>query len=295
MKPAAITILTGCIPVFAAMLLLSCGIDALPSTYQCVKDTDCSGGRVCQAGLCTEAASDCNSDTQCTEPQLCIDGLCTDPICNDDFCIPPFCRNNCDCNSDSWCFRGRCTILDDQCHEASDCSEGYGCNEQNPGDRCTRKRCEFIEIECTTPADCESSYTLCEQGKCINPRCFYAQTCQAGLTCRNYDCVPVECEQASDCSTTGNQTCFRGRCLQLYCDQGGHQACPWGTVCYYDICQALPCGEDIGCMSQTICRNGFCQVPECDSNADCLPVEACDAGQCMLTVPATPLRKRHAP
>ena len=66
MKPAAITVVTGLVPVLAAALLLSCSIDALPAAYQCIKDADCTRGQVCQAGACIDAVSDCNDDDQCS-------------------------------------------------------------------------------------------------------------------------------------------------------------------------------------------------------------------------------------
>ena len=166
-------------PRVAALLYVCRSGDCL---RQCLNDTLCGAGFLCEAGTCARAR--CTTRTDCPEGQYCTSataGRCLE--------YQP-CDSNAACGPNS------------ECRAFS----GAACP---PGFDCATKLCQalprcLVDTDCAAAAYCRDSH--CQPGA----TCRTGLACPGGLTCVANRCVPGVCRGSAECAP--GDACTDGVC-----------------------------------------------------------------------------------
>ncbi len=253
---------SACLAPLFASLLVACAACHHRTTgadggAPCQTTADCSGGKVCIAGAC----SNCNSDAQCRPKEQCDPSslLCTLRSGWGDQC-----QLNSDCKAGQVCHQGLCTSQGDVTF----------CLNPNAPDACPAgQRCNFTNLVCEQDLGCYS-----------DADCISTEICNLGT----HECEPR-------CTTDNQSTvcavgfkCVSGRCVQCVVDSD----CPAGFTCDVAAGRCATQGQCFTNRDCTVpdvcnCRTGTCTAPPppCSSNEDCCqPKYACDvaSGQCII-------------
>lgn len=212
--------------------------DEPPRRDPCDADGDCSDGRICEAGFCSEAI--CEGDGDCgSQLQTCRDGRCRDRclgpgtcirggICVNGACEPPECNVKEDCGDPlKTCDGGACVDVDPcqedgECDDVSRCIDG-ACEplQECGGDRncadneiCSGGRCREQGV-CDDDAGCGDAED-CIGGRCVPFVCRGQADCDAGLECRGGECLaPVDAPISEVIILSRSRTLFPDQQVQL--------------------------------------------------------------------------------
>ncbi|MCA9547871.1 MAG: hypothetical protein KC613_25880, partial [Myxococcales bacterium] len=239
----------------------------------CRDDSDCAVGSVCgPAQVCVG----CVVDDHCPPGQRCIAEACGDG-----------CRGDRDCRAEQICEANRCQ---DGCRMDSDCAQGriceggacqdgcQGADDCAPGERCELGRCKPGEA-CSDDGDCPGDLA-CREGACVPLACEDVSDCPDGVSwgCVEGTCVRGGCQLAGACEVGGI------RCVHtpaLVCD-AGRQRLTWGG-----LCEEMGEGDDLQCVADTSgpprqiealtdCPAGQHCVEGAAGEAACAPRGECD-------------------
>ena len=236
------------------------------SCVQCINNTHCSGGLICNQE--THTCVECDSANACTDSNKRVCNLVSKT------CVQ--CNSQSDCNSVtlSQAKSKYCDAGTGMCKIAS-CNDGYHLKN----DTCildTADQCGPSEIKCAIP---HASGHVCLSGNCVATSCEpgYHLGVKAGsnaLVC--VDDTTTACgATTNDCTKmiSGNITqveCNNGICEVKACKDGSHvttdkRSCAKDT---YLTCgpNDLNCSEEIKNSKSTRCTDGQCFATECDVN-----------------------------
>ncbi len=281
----------------------------VPTNGQCLNDSECPEGRVCQGGVCVVPEQmtpmTCQGDADCSDGARCVDGACQG---NEEGCA-----DDSDCNLGERCVEGDCRsesgacMVDVECPPGQRCQEGMcvpapsqGCMgdaECAMGQRCVDGQCVANPGGCAGDADCPMGET-CQDGMCAVPPggCLNDNECGPNASCVNGRCEPnnmPECAGNADCAD--GMICRNGQCLPENNNNGGECVvdgdCLPGLQCVQGMCQIAeglgdPCDPNGQCPGPLVCVAGIC-LPnvfedECQQDADCGEGMRCDAGACVM-------------
>ncbi len=175
--------------------------------YDCLTNSDCSGGQVCVNNACVA----CTNNAQCANGQICQNGACKIPQCvsnagcnNGQVCV----NNNCvACTSNAQCANGQ--VCQNGACAVPQCIDNLGCKN---GQVCVNNNC----VACTTNAQCGQGFQ-CKAGVCVDPQCASNGDCNNGQVCVNGACVA--CSHDNQCSNGWH--CEQGVC-RGGCGRGNH-------------------------------------------------------------------------
>lgn len=236
------------------------------SCVQCINNTHCSGGLICNQD--THTCVECDSANACKDSNKRVCNLVSKT------CVQ--CNAQSDCNSVtlSQAKSKYCDAGTGMCKIAS-CNDGYHLKN----DTCildTADQCGPSEIKCAIP---HASGHVCLSGNCVATSCEpgYHLGVKAGsnaLVC--VDDTTTACgATTNDCTKmiSGNITqveCNNGICEVKACKNGSHvttdkRSCAKDT---YLTCgpNDLNCSEEIKNSKSTRCTDGQCFATECDVN-----------------------------
>lgn len=108
----------------------------------CLKDGNCSGGKICKDYKCVEPPPECTEDKDCKDSKVCVNGVCVEP---------PECAKDEDCEFGKECKDGKCAVK--QCEADQDCPDGY---------------CDTADKVCMACADVEGVGRVCQDGSEVN-------------------------------------------------------------------------------------------------------------------------------
>ncbi|MBN2497339.1 MAG: hypothetical protein JXR96_22300 [Deltaproteobacteria bacterium] len=242
--------------------------------YECIYDTDCSGGQVCRNGACV--------------------GPCEGLICED----PP---------GDASCYEipGECRF--------GNCSytplaDGTDCESEDPctvNGVCHQGICAGEPLVCNTPpaATCTDGTTLrtyTSSGRCVDGDCVYDHaevTCSQGCAdgrCVGDPCAGVTCDSPPEPAVCYVEpgTCSSGECSYDYndghiCDDGDpcrvQDSCRQGVCAGVPMqCTSPPANECDGSTAVIYDSRGTCSGGQCEygsQRVEC--AEGCEGGQCL--------------
>jgi len=181
----------------------------------CLADSNCADGNVCEWGLCVECDDnfDCDDDVSCNGEETCDVGMCVSGIstceageyCNEisDLCVDCLYDADCDdgnfCNGVEICDVGSCFAGSTPCEVDQQCDEDY--------DDCVEcldsSHCEDDSLYCTGGPICEEGLCGFEDGPCeveslvcdevadLCVECLYDGHCSTGYECFNGVCAPA--------------------------------------------------------------------------------------------------------
>jgi len=279
---------------------------------ECVRDTDCQTGFVCENQRCVEKSDPCQP-SPCGPGAACSVTRTGNAICR---CEPGLIPNP-----------DTITGCKPECVIDPDCQRGFVCQNH----RCVEKPDPCIPSPCGPGADCSVTRTgnaicRCQPGLIPNPdtitgckpECVIDPDCQSGYVCTNQKCVerpdpcnPSPCGPGAICTVNfgGNPICR--------CEAGlipkpdtitgcGPECvrdpdCSTGFVCQNqkcvvkpDPCNPTPCGPNTFCTNVRgnpicKCQSGFIPKPdtitgcdrECYSNPDCQQGYVCQSFRCV--------------
>ncbi len=189
----------------------------------------------------------------------------------------PVCHTNGDCDIESYCVSGVCTVSKD-CDSDAFCPTSFYCDYRhtcvptvtgycrNDSECASTEQC--IEARCRTKTGlCQFNYQCGAARGCVNSECAALCTkdsdCGSGTTCQSGFCrapAVAECDVSRSCDGDGH--CVDGRCLPR---------CKGSNDCESskDVC-----GED------GFCRADWQPHPTCTGNSDCQSGHVCVAGTC---------------
>ncbi|MFC1682544.1 hypothetical protein ACFL0X_02920, partial [Nanoarchaeota archaeon] len=156
---------------------------------ECIVNSDCSTGEICEDNVCEEVECIVNSD--CSTGEICEDNVCEE--------VPPGCVPDCldkNCGGDGC--GGSCGICEDEwkCSENGNCVYNLNCLDT----------CDFLDYGCGT-------HTICD----VSVNCG---TCSSGYFCNEtYTCVVLGSECTSDSDCDSGEECLGGECVDE--DNGG--------------------------------------------------------------------------
>ena len=204
----------------------------------CADARDCSGGRICIEGLCT----DCVLDPECADDGVCQSGRC---------CTvgTEACACGTGCAAGLTCVADRCAPTDPPCQPgAADCPCGpqRACADAN--DRCVDGACEacvagVLQCPCDTGDTCQGELQ-CRDGRCaepVVPQCDVAACAALGRVCADL---------AGDCGACDAAGGF------IEADDGTCRSAV-GSPCTDDT----QCSGDERCVSLLPGRAATCVVP----------------------------------
>ena len=252
-------------------------LDALVSQPECVSDSDCPAGEVCDGGTCG-VAPECTSDAECSESEWCVQGECLPLLAS--------CGSDADCPAGQACINGACEPAIAGCNSDADCPPGMGCSNGT----CKPKEAPT----CTTDADCAPS-GLCVNGFCkeLPPSlCTTDAECPDGFVCTPTGmckALPPEEECTSDADCQPFESCVAGACIIELIECETSLDCPEGYTCTSTgICKppaAGSCTSDDECPGGQECVDGACKPPiisvGCEDATQCNPAQACVDGECV--------------
>ncbi|HET6149456.1 MAG TPA: cellulose binding domain-containing protein [Polyangia bacterium] len=196
----------------------------------CRTTADCSGGNVCNGGVCGRKVQ----GASCMLGNECASGTCQQGVCCDMVCSSP-CKA---CNQAS--SLGRCTNLPQGSAPSGECklSDPSTCGNDGTCDGVGNCRLHRMGTQCK-PATC-SGVT-----KTVAARCDGAGVCVDGTT---QPCEPYQC------GTNGN-------CLSVCNSANGNADCAMGNTCDGMSCGKKPLGAT--CMLAGECGSNLCEQGVC--------------------------------
>lgn len=264
--------------------------------------SECSGGFVCEGGICVlpvEVGGDgqpCGPRGRCGPGLVCdrssdATGVCTTP--------PGGCGRNgeacCslgdgegECGGLLGCDSGSCVECrgaSSSCASGEDCCDGTVCRPSPSLMRC----CRGAGGACENSLDCCGMMRCGAGGTCQcggeDSFCLDSSECCSGLTCEEFQCRPA----GPVCADAGTTTCEESSqcCGGLACSE----VRPTPTAAPVRQCcagGATACEEDGECCGRMECEGGECQcVPKdglCDRDLECCQSDGhefiCVAGAC---------------
>jgi hypothetical protein len=186
-----------------------CSIDHRSGDFECTRQQDCNGGRICDDGFCIDPHA---ADAPVTDRP---DGPNGRPDARQTDC-PPECTS---CNLDGHTCVIDCSVNATLCEGPVACPSGYSCDI-----RCNTQNSCRNGVDCTAGKDC-------------------AITCSGNSSCRNLECGQGAC----DVACTGFQSCRAVDCgNSCACDVTctGPQSCSDGI-----FCTSFDCDTGLGCSS----------------------------------------------
>ncbi len=253
------------------LLAVACPKTQAPAKVpECSATKKCTGGLVCEDGLCGA----CKRDNQCARNEIChpIQRRCVLRPCFGDEC-----QVHDDCPLGEFCVQGLClqpnVTTADGCQVIS-CADGAACNEG--------QKCNPVNLVCEEDLGCQADGDCAAGEKCN----VAAGQCEAGCTAATATAI---------CGL--KKVCFEDRCVDCVhnSDCGGGLQCDVAT----NLCQSLSsCSSDRDCEPPLVCNHVTkeCTVDPgpCLSAEDCGSDETCElaTGQC---VPAECLADRFEP
>jgi hypothetical protein len=231
------------------------GCVTLSAQRQCVLDSQCPFGSICQASQCVGG---CRDDGDCGLGIPCLDGQCD--------ATPGACSNN------------------------SFCQFGQTCNAAN---RCVDHpaRSQLCSNQCGPEFLFDGD---CGNDECLIDNSVAPTTCTNDSQCARGSCSPARCQSSSDCPGGGNCNTFLGECSTsicqgFFCGATGcddtTNPCPRGYVCnQLQIVSGVQCtigGPSSQCGGNSACvgggENGNVGFCSCDSDDDCVSFQFPDA------------------
>ncbi|XP_022668562.1 uncharacterized protein LOC111253451 isoform X4 [Varroa destructor] len=283
-------------------------VKVLPPPPECVHDTECHYGRICELNKCIVG---CRSDVNCPIDNQCLNRQCKNPclrsgvcgrnaICNAvqhrELCtcdpgytgdpeiacekVPDgFCRRDEECGFGEICHASRCIP---GCRSHSQCPFNKACINRLCQDPCliggvcgTNTKCHAANHEAI--CNCLPGYTGDPLTRCElvpKPECYHDLDCGEG-----YVCVDGRCKDINEC-LHGRGPCGHGAiCNNL---PGSYQCtCPSGLIGdpYYERCRQRVegCTRDDDCKNYEACDRiteqcyDVCHKPGvCGRGAECL-------------------------
>ncbi len=270
---------------------------ALDSCVQCLQDSHCAGGEICNAyGIC-EAG--CRNDTdRCSLGQVCLAGAgcvqCTadaqcavGQVCTANQCVPgcsilkPACAAGlvCDtkkatcvgCVDSSQCVTAGQPVCDPATQQCVGCLSSASCSPVAPNCDPATHTC----VHCVANNQCAAG-SVCVNQACV-PGCTATQPCAAGSVCGPggtcVQCVnDAQCSGATPRCSIANNTC-------VACLPGASDNCAPGQYCRADfVCER-------GCKTGADCPSGVCLADHscggCTLDAHCSAAKVCQGGSCI--------------
>lgn len=198
----------------------------------CLENSDCGQGMLCQDGRCARPSSQCDDQGRCPVGQTCLDSRCVDA--NGD------CTEHSDCPMHEFCSPDvrRCALLrDGACRNDEPCQIRCDITAEQSLGRC---------INCEDDSLCPPQ-AICDQGDCVEaPQCTQT-TCPPPGRCENSRCIGgAGCSEES-CPAPGH--CVGNQCIQDQELQNcrSHGDCPANEQCI------SPGGQSV-CVSR--CNHG---------------------------------------
>ena len=226
----------------------------------------CSGGKVCDAGVCG-CPSDkpnwdgsqcrvCTQDSHCASTQKCDKSSYT--------CVAVTCAN-------TTCYTVQnhvCVKTDGCCTSDSECT---GTNQKcDPSSNtCVGKSCS--EINSSYKTSCGSHEVPTDTGVTANgSKCYTCDTCEQWYTRKNGSCQPSNCPP----NTGTNKTCSAGQKVENTTAYSGSSVCQFCTNCN--------AGEKCNCPGNQVAngRGGCANADPCE-NVTCSGGKVCSAGSCV--------------
>ncbi|UYV71427.1 dp [Cordylochernes scorpioides] len=238
--------------------------------HQCVKDTDCPAGFLCDKHLCIVVMEGCRTDSACNPGEICENTKCI-----------VGCRRDSDCTFDKACINSQCvnpcTTLDACGRNAHcrpvvhrplcTCQLGY---EGNPFDYCQPVPI-LPPVECVQDKDCSVGH-VCEASRCF-------EGCRSDKNCPfDQACVNKQCQ---------NPCSYPGACgINSQCTPVNHRhvcTCPSHLTGDPNVhCDNLPskfCFSDVDCANGEICENSLC-IDACRTDDSCPYDKKCIYKRC---------------
>jgi len=144
------------------------------------------------------------------------------------------------------------------------------------GEVCVAGACEAQSTVCTYSSQCAGG-EVCDNGQCL-PGCDSTTPCNAGFTCQQSVCVPVQtgaaCTMNSQCPSSA-PFCVAGYCA-LACTNSSQ--CPTGDYCDQGACvlntaPSPDCSATMPCNAGQVCQDGYC-LYTCTSSTQCELIDA---------------------
>jgi hypothetical protein len=251
--------------------------------FQCLGPSDCTGGLLCDNGLCVPPPANCMDGAQNNgETDVDCGGPCAPCAIGQD------CVGAVDCVT-NFCDGGTCA----DCGGNGDCADAEFCNDagvcvadQMPGQPCGN------DDECTGNTNCVDD--VCCQSACDG----LCQGCSNALTgAADGTCAPIP--QGTD----PDDDCDAGSCVTGQCDGAGQCAVEAsGTACGMDVCAVVggvaevtaagmcdamgTCmsGPVTECTGYKVCDGDACPTT-CGGNTDCATGYFCSGGMCVTKKP----------
>lgn len=271
-------------------------VNATGGSAYCLKSSDCSGGRICQAGRCVKStcapgasgAACAFGATRRGDLGTCCNGECVDLGQDKDSCGQ--CGKVC---PTGLCVGGQCMPSAGASCPFGGCSNGFSCVEGN----CVPTACAIGPMSgfCPGPsgdlgACCDQFFSAtCKSIKSDNDNCGGCGVrCPSGQTCQNGVCSGASglCQDGHeggfcDLGTSEAKLCCGGACADTRsdvknCGRCG-QSCLFDESCVSGRCALVSCvGASDGRSCNTGSGNGVCCHDKCvDTTSD----EA-NCGQC---------------
>ncbi len=218
-------------------------------TVPCNADLDCGGaGARCVNGACAARSSLCSDTTQCPGGELCVAGLCTPQCSAGGSCPVGF---DCDLtNNRNVCSLGGCSTTND-CFNGGVCVEGHCAQRCAAGDASSCPAGELCVNGGCIP-DQHATFTCTNNGNSGS----LANSCTNDAICLHHDCYtacgPADAADAADgcqadqvCTVvqtpegTSFHVCGTGSNLGSACDPAALNAprCAEGQVCIDGYCR----------------------------------------------------------
>lgn len=253
--------------------------------YLVSDDKICENGKICEDGMCVEKQS-CNEESEvffCQEDgrlyKKCIDNKweyenCDqNQVCSREGCVM--------CKDDT------CTELEKECHEESNCPDGYECNMRS----CTLKETSVCKEEKRCNVENLNGIDRCIDGiwnlmtdncadnqKCVDGNCVDKDVCDLNTSkCLNNkerqycDAGGVKTE---DCSKN-TKVCFNGMCVEC---ENGKTRCNPKNKHLFEVC------VDNNWVKKEDCGDKLC-VNEINDEKQIIKVCDCELGQTMCVYP----------
>ena len=189
-----------------AVVLAGCSINHRSGDFACVKNSDCSTGRVCDNGFCivsgsidaprNDAPKGSGGDAQGC-PTGCTSCNMSQKTCTIDCSLP-----GSNCNNQVTCPTGyKCDV---QCKTDSSCRSGVNCDGAS---QCTvecggRNSCRNVQCG---PARCDimcSGQSSCQDTIRCNNSCACDVTCTGVGACQNFpSCTSAACTTVGGCTS----------------------------------------------------------------------------------------------
>lgn len=192
------------------------------------------------------------------------------------------------------------TELMANCAIDEDCATGWVCADQvcspdrnNGENQSDAEDNQQSDVGCSSDFDCGDGVCYSDGAGCVSDVCNVATgqcepgaeacipDCAAGFEQVGCQCLPVECEESTQCQ---GRVCESGTCRACFGD--GECSSDGSLICEAGVCVDGPdCVEDDDCRPHEMCsREKTCvDRPQCTFDDDCIESEQCIAGVCTYT------------